>query len=184
MKKHQAPFLIIICFALLFALIAPSPAQADTNNDNGVRLGVGLGYSAIMEQDRYGYRTTLHLSTLYLSFQYAVNSFYRMGIEERLSTFVPFVISTITLWTHEFVILNKGSFELTPHFGVGYQAYGEWDRGGHGPAINVGLGFGWAVTSLISLQLNFDYSLLSTQMHSEHRMLHQLHMTFNIVFRL
>jgi len=182
---------ILMCFALLLALIAPLRAHADEENYDKMRLGVGLGCPLII----------FPLPGLHLNFQYSFTSFYRMGIEGRLGYYPPAFLMPTVLWMHEFVWRNEGRwFELIPRFGIGYQVFtmanGVWssqDGDGksivreHGLAFNFGIGFGWVITDLILLQLNLDYvlvPLLDKRSRKKEYIYHQVHPAFNVVFRL
>ena len=191
-KRHVA--LLLICFTFFLTMLRPTPAQAEENDYDKMRLSVGLGLSLNQFTGLYP------MPSLHLSYQYAFSSFYRMGIEGRLAylpVFARFV--PVVLWTHEFGICRSKGFEFTPRFGVGYQFYtalngfrGEPAEGGgtrvliyHGLAVNFGLGFGWVITDLIILRLGIDYGFTVSLGESDHGdLLHQLNVALNVVFRL
>ncbi|MCL2324951.1 MAG: hypothetical protein FWC40_00390 [Proteobacteria bacterium] len=197
-KRYLAS--VSICFVLLLALLMSSPVQADeANGANTMRLGVGLGYTFIHPEND-------HAVTLYLSFQYAFASFYRMGMNGHIDYyyrpydgyFVNHVFVFTPLWTHEFIVWRNETFELAPRLGLGYQLYyasSGWETGDdargigalgpHGLAFNFGLGFGWVITDLLLLRFGIDYGLTTLLGGGERGfIIHQLSAGLNIVFRL
>jgi len=188
MRKCYAATLM--CFALLLVLSAPLRAQADEDNYDKMRLGVGLGLFLNQATGLYP------MPRLYLGYQYAFSSFYRMGIEGRLG-YLPMVhLPFTTTWTHEFVLGRSEGFEVTSRVGIGYLliiAAVPSDRhhtgpGGveaHGLAFDLGMGFGWIITDLLLLRLGIDYTLAPMLSSGERgALLHELNVAFSVVFRL
>lgn len=126
--------------------------------DSKLDLGIGIGYS-------FPFSAIVDLSV-----QYRFNSFYRMGIEDKIGGLILYY-QNMLLWTHEFDAYRGPVFSFSVRLGVGWGVYfgglmDIFNELAHSKAkeptqIHVltfptGLAFNWRLNQKVSLRLLVD----------------------------
>ena len=182
MVKHIHIYRIISFFALVVFTLFPICAYSDEIQNSDGDMARQSSQDVIEKQDRDDLARVLvgvggyilpygwGFVDFQLAFDYRLASFYRMGVEQRVSIGCDntrSVYRSVTYWTHQFIYYESSLFEFSQRLGVGYMYHyiedTSEDRDNppnfHTLGLMAGFDFDFRVTQLISLGIALDYSL-------------------------